>query len=140
MSIDINTEGAVDTRYLKSGKVRLRFKVSGTAIPLIAKALKLAGYQYNHCALDAICQDYISRDELKFTANKSFQGAERFLINLYPDQYESVRTALDLARDDTKSDADALVFICCTFLKFTSPEYYQQKFKKLGITVKAGWE
>lgn len=43
-------------------------------------------------------------------------GSKRLLVRLFPDQYENVRSALDIARAHVETDEDALYYICASFL------------------------
>jgi|GEM_PF-4641029 len=106
----------VDTRRLKSGQTRLRFKLSESAHETLEHALDLTGYKYNNSSLDAICLSYLAGDPSTLALDHPAQGQKRFLVRLYPDEYEIVREALNLAKQFVKSDAEALILICLWFI------------------------
>ena len=118
---DKETLGKVDTRILSSGQIRLRFKLSESAYNLVRQATNLTKYKHVNAAIDAISMNYISCDpftttELECSAN----GSKRFIVRLYADQYELVRVALDIARQNVDTDADALVLMCIWFMETES--------------------
>ncbi len=50
-------------------------------------------------------------------------GSKRLLVRLFQDQFENVRSALDLARDTAATDADALVLMCAAFVVTYQDEF-----------------
>lgn len=118
MNETVKTE--VDDRQLKSGQKRLRFRLSGEAYALVAMALSLTGYDHIGVALDAVCISYLAGHPAVATLGSPADGRKRLLVRLWPDQYECVRTALDVARAYTITDADALLAICAGFLAIES--------------------
>jgi len=106
----------VDTRYLKSGKYRLRFKLSLESISIVHKAVRLAEGNYKHVCLDHICLDYYDRKPIINKQLPVSKGRERFSVTLFRDQYEIVALALDSAIVVVNSDAAALTLICMSFL------------------------
>lgn len=110
---DKTTKKTVDSRKLKNGQIRLRFKVSEWALNLISKALAGTAYEHKNAALDAISLNCMTSYPFETTKiDQCATGKNRFLVNLYPDQYDIVRAALNLARQHVATDADALVLIC----------------------------
>lgn len=106
----------VDTRELKSGLIRLRFRLDRHALRVVNRAIALTGFRYPHSALDAICLSYLSGAPSSLTLDFPAQGPERFLVKLYREQYEVVRTALDEAKEQVRSDEDALLLMCKCFI------------------------
>lgn len=118
-----NTEAVnrVDTRRLKNGRMRLRFKLSREAIETVNTALniatKMAGYKYSHSALEAMAMSFMSFEKFEIGSMVSSQGSNRFLVKFYPDQYELFTLALNDAREYVETDADALVMMCLNFIR-----------------------
>jgi hypothetical protein len=108
----------VDTRFLKSGRIRMRFKLSELGYETVANAISMTGYRYDHTSLDAICMNYLSAKPTKLALDNPAEGTLRFLVKLFPEEYEMVRCALDEASDFAKSDAESLVMICNLFIHF----------------------
>lgn len=106
----------VDTRYLKSGQIRLRFKLSEWAYGITNIALSLTEYKFKNSSLEAISLSYIAGSPSPLSLDHPAQGSRRFLVKLYPDQYEVVREALNSARQFVNSDAEALNLIGLSFL------------------------
>ena len=107
----------VDTRILKSGQIRPRFKLNESSMALVKHALELTGYKYPNSALDAVCLSYVAWYPFRIEKLVSpATGKERFIVRLYPEQYQVVRMALDLARQHVTCDADALALICSCFI------------------------
>lgn len=124
--IPVEDKTYVDKRILGSGKTRLRFKLDEISHRIVIEALKHTAERYQHVALDYLCIEFQATYELKFTLNGSSKGNQRFLVRLYPDQYECVRSALNLARHHAESDEDALTLICAHSLP-------HKKLIKLGV-------
>lgn len=110
-------QSLVDTRKLKTGMYRLRWRLNKSALDTVMCAFKVSGYAHSCAALEAVCMNYISNDQSRSHTTGSAKGELRFLLRLYPDQYEIVREALDMAGAVTSCDEDALVTICRNFLK-----------------------
>ena len=107
---ELNDE--VDTRHLKSGKVRLRFKLSEDSCSIMHQAMKLIKSQYAPVCLDYVCVKYLSCTPRKFKLPQPSVGSNRALFTLHKDQYETIRLALDRARGVVDNDAEALTLIC----------------------------
>lgn len=107
---ELNDE--VDTRHLKSGKVRLRFKLSEDSFSIMHQAMKLIKSQYDHVCLDYVCVQYLSCTPRKLKLPQPCSGSKRKLFSLHKDQYETIRLALDRARGIVNNDAGALTLIC----------------------------
>ncbi len=115
--MDTELSNSVDTRFLKSGKIRLRFKLSDYAFEIVNCAFDLTDCKYSNTSLDYISMNFLSGFPQKYYKLKyPIQGNIRFLVRVYPDQYESIRLALDVAREPYKSDAEALVSMCLYFI------------------------
>jgi len=115
--MDTELSNSVDTRFLKSGKIRLRFKLSDYAFEIVNYAFDLTGCKFSNTSLDDISMNFLSGFPHKYyKLNYLVHGNTRFLVRVYPDQYESIRLALDIARESYKSDAEALVFMCLYFI------------------------
>ena len=58
------TNGMVDTRALRSGKVRMRFRLHTDQAENVRAALDIAradlGTEFDHVALDAICTAFLA--------------------------------------------------------------------------------
>ena len=110
--------GRVDTRYLKNGMMRLRFKLTSAQEEIVDAAggsvLIQTGYESQSAALDLIFMGYQAGYLGKYLASPEEGTMVRRLFRLYPDQYESVRAGLDLACDvaDCPTDAHALIHVC----------------------------
>ncbi len=106
----------VDTRHLKSGQFRLRFRLSEQAHEIVSLALSMTEYRHTGVALDAIAMSFHAGHPTSLTLSSPAAGAKRLLVRLFQDQFECVRLALDTARQDEQTDADALLTICARFL------------------------
>ena len=119
----------VDTKQLESGQYRLRFRLSDEAHKIVCLALAMTPYTYPGSALDGIATNYLSGNPAVAPLGIPATGSKRLLVRLWPDQYECVRTALDVAREHASTDADALYFICASFLtietKYSKPRSTQ---------------
>ena len=111
----------VDTRALKNGLIRLRFRLSPTGLKAVEtaidKALSETGYPSEAAALDVVCMEFQSGhpDSAALVSPSEGVGVRR-LFKLFPDQYENVRAALNLARAvGCTTDAQALIYICQHF-------------------------
>jgi len=113
---EIIINDGVDTRYLKSGKYRLRFKLSFESISIVHKAVRLVKSNYRHVCIDLICLDYYDRTPIINKQLPVSKGRVRFSVSLFRDQYEIVVLALDSARNMVNSDEAALTLICMSFL------------------------
>lgn len=110
-------EGQVDTRELKSGKMRLRFKLNDEGKDIVEEALSLMGEKYPAVGMEYICLEFLSGVPGNLgVMRKGMNGNNRMLIYFYPDQYQSARLALDKMRKRVDTDADALVAICSDYL------------------------
>lgn len=107
----------VDTRRYKSGQVRLRFRLSSEAYTIVTSALPVTGYTYPGCALDAIAMSYLAGTPAVAALGIPAQGRQRLLISLWPDQFETVRLALDVIRQFVQDDHTALVAMCAAFVE-----------------------
>ena len=107
----------VDTRFLKSGMVRLRWKLNSNASKLLNQTLIKTEILKPEHALEAICLSYISTESTlpPTIIPQNPVGKNRIKIVLFPDQYEVVRFALDRARMYYKNDAEAVIGICISF-------------------------
>lgn len=110
--MNVKGSNAVDTRFLKSGHIRLRFKLSKPAYRLVNQAMGLTGFRYLNSSLDAISLNYLAGYPSSLTLDFPAIGKERFLTRLHKDEYETVRGALDIARTHVNSDTEALVLMC----------------------------
>lgn len=111
----------VDTRKLSNGQFRLRFRLSNEAVDTVNEALNEA-YEQTHyrtdgTRLDLLAMSFLAGPRPSLALGHPAEGRERFLVRLYPDQYETVRLALDRARCDTSTDSQALVLIADEFLR-----------------------
>ena len=106
----------VDTRHLKSGQVRLRFRLSEKAKDIVSIALSTTPYGHSGAALDAIAMSYLAGGPASHPLGIPAAGSKRLLVRLFPDQYECVRCALDIIRQWVATDADSLVIMCIAFL------------------------
>lgn len=119
------TNTVVDTRVLKNGKIRLRLRLNALALEKVEEACDLTERKYINTAIDDIAMSFnetmlgktIDNSVLNFSLACSAHGRERFLVKLYPDQYPTVRDALNLAREFVKTDSDALVLMCLLFIE-----------------------
>lgn len=78
----------------------------------------MTGYRYDHNSLEAICMNFLASKPMKISLDNPAEGTMRFLVKLFPEEYEIIRSALDEASEFTKSDAEALVMICNLFIHF----------------------
>lgn len=106
----------MDKRILKSGYIRLRFKLSDEYHQIVQKAIKLSKAKFNHVALDLISLDFISGNSLSSISKGKAIGNTRFLVKLYPDQYETLMIAFEMAKECVDTDEEALVAICGSFI------------------------
>jgi hypothetical protein len=106
----------VDTRHLKSGQVRLRFRLTEKAKDIVSIALSTTPYGHSGAALDAIAMSYLAGGPASHPLGIPAAGSKRLLVRLFPDQYECVRCALDILRRWAATDAEALVTMCLAFL------------------------
>jgi len=106
----------VDERHLESGMVRLRFRLSHQAHKIVTLALSLTPYSHSGAALDAIALNSLSGSPASQGLGIPAAGSKRLLVRLFADQYQCVRSALDVARDTAATDADALLTICARFI------------------------
>ena len=107
----------VDTRLLKNGQKRLRFKLNNETTNIVAAAIKLTKCQFKNVAIDCICMSFICchGDGVIPPSDTSAQGNSRFILRLYEDQYELVRKALNYIREFTPDDETALLYLCQWF-------------------------
>ncbi len=114
--------GRVDTRVLKNGMIRLRFRFIPAQLEIVesavTSALAITGYKSEAAALDILCLDYLSGSPTSECPTCPPQGnTVRRLFKLFPDQYEVVRAALDLGHHVVwVTDAQAMTEICRSFL------------------------
>ena len=113
----------VDTRHLKSGQFRVRFRLSEQAHEIVSLALSMTPYSHTGAALDAVATSYHAGHPASLTLSSPAAGAKRLLVRLFQDQHENVRSALDLARDTAATDADALALICAVFVVTYQDEF-----------------
>lgn len=106
----------VDTRKLKTGQYRLRFRLNENALKIVKHALSMTDYKSPNASLDAICMNYLASGILAGYQCRNMQGDNRLIVRLFPDQYELVREALNTANETFHSDTDSLVNICQGFL------------------------
>ena len=105
----------VDTRELKNGQIRLRFRLSDYAFQVINQAIKSTNVNGDTASLQLICRDYLSGKKDKTQA--CAVGSNRLLFRLCPEQFEVVRIALDLAKEVGSSDESAMLNIGHSRLK-----------------------
>ena len=121
---DSSGKTSVDTRYLKSGQIRLRFKLNQSAYRQIVHAMYLTGYVHPNAALDAMALNCVTCYPFSIATNKyTAVGKQRLSIRLYPDQYKIVRMALDAARWHVKTDEDALLLLSNWFTESEKIKY-----------------
>lgn len=106
----------VDTRVMKSGQIRLRFKLSEWATKILNCAFDLTDTKFNNTSLDYICMNFLSGFPTKVELGNQVNGNIRLLVRLYPDQYATIRLALTSARQFVGSDAEALILMCLYFI------------------------
>lgn len=107
----------VDTRvYKRTGQYRLRFWLTDEAVDLVKTAMLITFYENDGAAVDAICMSFHAGNPAFAPLGIPARGSNRFLVKLWPDQYENVRAALDFAGEYLESDEDALVVIATTFM------------------------
>lgn len=105
----------VDTREMKrTGQYRLRFRLSDDALSIVSEALALTGYSDKGASLDAIAMNSLAGSPAVAPLGIPANGRNRWLVKLFPDQYQCVRDALDYS-GEFATDADALVYICRQF-------------------------
>ena len=107
----------MDKRILKTGYIRLRFKLSEKSYQTIQNAIKQSKAKFDHVGLDLISLDFISGNNLPSIIKGKVIGNKRFLVRLYPDQYETLMIAFEIAKEHVTSDEEALVVVCKSFLK-----------------------
>lgn len=113
----MNVYKKVDARILKSGKIRLRFKLSEEALAKVKEAFEMTGFKYPCSSLDAICLDFLAGAPSSLSLDSPAEGSERFLVRLHRDQYETFKSALQNAgKYSPRSDSEALVMICECFI------------------------
>ena len=112
----MNSNNQVDTRWLKSGKIRLRFKLSQEGYKIICDALELMGEKFDGVGLEYIALDFLSGLVNPNLIKESITGSNRLLIQLHKDQYDTVRLALDEMRNYVSTDPDAIVSICSIYI------------------------
>lgn len=112
----------VDVRFLKSGQIRLRFKLSKWAYEKVKLAFSLTGYKYDNSCLDALGMYFMAGFSSAMVPTHPTNGENRLLIKLYPDEYNVVNKALSMAGEYVSSDTDALVLICDWFITHESNE------------------
>lgn len=110
----------MDKRVLQTGLIRLRFKLHQKAHMVITHAVSLVGCKYPHTALETICLDFLvgttTTTTTTTTTKKSAVGTSRFLVRLYPEQYEVFQLAMDEAKNRGQCEEDALFHICKNFI------------------------
>lgn len=120
----------VDTRVMKSGKIRLRFRLSEWATEIVDSAFGLTDTKYSNTSLDFISLNFLSGFPTKIDLGHSAHGNNRLLVRLYPEQYGTIRLALTFAKQFVESDAEALILMCLYFIRTeTSDNYTNQKYK-----------
>lgn len=115
------TSKKVDARKLKNGMYRLRFRLTDSALGIVESAMTLArskhGCKYKNWELDIVAMNYLSGcpedPQLPCPAN----GRNRFLVRLFPDQFETIRLALDEGLKHSSTDSEALLLIAKYFLE-----------------------
>ena len=107
----------VDIRLLKSGKTRLRFKLSKEGYDLVRDALSKTNYKFDNTALTFICENYLIAEPSNWVLDGDAQGSYRLLINVYPDEIEVIEYTLEITRNNFGSDANSLAFMCLWFLE-----------------------
>ena len=122
----MNTERVrVDTRRLKSGMYRLRFRLSDEAYDIVQEALSVSPYDHDSASLDVVATNALAGSPAAPEGGFPATGRRRWSVRLYKDQYEQVRTALDHA-GEFPSDADALVYICRQFIAAFGKSFAQE--------------
>lgn len=122
VGIASKVDGTVDTRVLKNGMTRLRFRFIPKQLEIVesavTSALAITGFKSEAAALDIVCLDYLSGSPGVPSLSGLVKGTTvRRLFRLFPDQYEVVRAALDLGHHvGCVSDTQALTEICRSFL------------------------
>ncbi|HEY3698636.1 MAG TPA: hypothetical protein VGK97_04840 [Spongiibacteraceae bacterium] len=106
----------MDKRILKTGLFRLRFKLSERAMDVVTKAIELAECRYPHTAMERISAAYLSGRPTP--CQGTAKGFVRFLVRLYPEQFELMMFALDGAKGVSHSDEDALLHLCSEFIRY----------------------
>ena len=125
----------LDKRVYKNERIRLRFRLTKEAKYIVEQVFKSTGYQYNHSALELICADFQTFEPI-FKLGKSVEHKERLIVKLYPGQFETVKSAFELAkRGYATSYAGALVYIClyqAYIGRFMNPELWEKAKKFTG--------
>lgn len=107
----------VDTRvYKRSGLTRQRYYLSEAAYDLVISAFNATGYKHFNTCLDKVSINFLAGHPPSLTLRHPAHGKKRLIIRLHEDEYETVRYALDQAREYTETDADALVIMCSCLL------------------------
>jgi len=107
----------VDIRYLKSGKIRLRFKLSEDGLIAVRQAFDMTECNYDNTALSIVCGNYISFPPKNLTLDGDAVGKKRLLVNVHADEYELIELALMQTRKEFESDAAALAFMSLWFIE-----------------------
>lgn len=110
--------GYMDTRILKTGVTRLRFKLNPEAHVMLKKAINATGCKHSNTALENIFLYYITSDPGTATPidKKCYDGNKRFLVRLYPEQLPVIMAGFDqLAQPDSPKE-NLLLHICKFFL------------------------
>ena len=123
----------VDTRELKTGLIRLRFRLDKRALKVVNRAISMTGFRFPHSALEAICLSYLAGSPSSLKLDYPAQGPERFLVRLFKEQYEVVRTALDEAKKHVASDEDALLLMCKCFVAEETKNPTVEKQTTVGV-------
>ena len=100
-------------KFRKSRLIHLRFWLSDQAHRIVLQALSLTGYEHTGAALDAVAMNFLSGSP-PHKLGAPAKGRNRFLVRLFPDQWECVEDALKMARQGNA--ADALVVMCERFV------------------------
>lgn len=106
----------VDTREYSNGMHRMRFRLSDAAYDIVQQALSLSPYEHLGASLDAIAMNALTGPLAVLKDGIPAVGRNRWVVTMFPDQYECVRHALDDA-GEFPTDADALVLICLMFIR-----------------------
>jgi hypothetical protein len=106
----------MDFRKLKSGKTRLRAKLNEYGSHIVRQPREIVDCKFHDNALDIAALSFIGGSCWKAKIETSCQGDIRFLVRFFPDQLETVKQALSIARTKVDNDEQALVLMCQQFI------------------------
>lgn len=106
----------MDVRKLKSGHIRVRFKLGHTALGIVEQALSKAPGNFPNSSINVICMHFLGGGSPSGRRQSDAVGKNRILFKLHPEQYENLLAAMGIEDASGQGSESAITEICRYFL------------------------